>query len=87
MGSKDKVELEDELDLDADLDLDGLKKIYDNIHKVNLGIAKRLKEIAKNDASINALVILDLYSQSMPDIIEEKLDEINHLFAPFLSKE
>ena len=71
-------------DQDTDLALIGLKEIYENIHKVNLGIANRLRSIAKKDASINALIILDQYSQSMPVIIEDKLEEIDHLFKSFI---
>ena len=69
---------------EADLDLDGLGEAYDKIHKVNVGIAKRLRHISEGDANLNALVLLDLLAQEMPYAIDGRLNEIEYLFAPFL---
>ncbi len=72
---------------DADLDLGGLRKIYDDIHEVNIFLADRLRTIPAGDAHLNALVILDLFTLAMPHSIEAKLAEIEHMFAPYLESE
>ena len=37
------------------------------------------------DASVNALIILDLFSKALPDTIEDQLEEIRYLFEPYLA--
>lgn len=71
---------------DADLDLDGLRRIYDDIHQVNVFLAERLRTIPAGDAHLNAIVILDLFTLALPQSIEENLSEIEYLFAPFLDE-
>jgi hypothetical protein len=66
-----------------ELDLDGLHKIYDEIHTVNLGLAERLRGIAPGDASVNAIVLLDLFAQDLPLSIEENLAEVEYLFGSY----
>lgn len=71
----------------ADLDLDGLRKLYDDIHEVNISLAGRLREIPAGDAHLNALVILDLFTMAMPHSIDDNLVEIEHLFEPYFEEE
>lgn len=68
-----------------DLAMDGLRAAYREIHEVNRHIAARLKEIIELDASVNALIILDLFSKALPDTIEDQLEEIRYLFEPYLA--
>ena len=70
----------------ADFKFEGLSKIYNNMQIVNLAIAKRLREAVVTDSSLNALVQLDNFAQTLPFVIEESLEEIRYLFSPFLSK-
>ena len=70
----------------ADFEFEGLAGIYNNMQIVNLSIAKRLREAVITDSSVNALVLLDNLAQTLPFVIEESLEEIRHLFSPFLSK-
>ena len=70
---------------EADLELVGLTKIYKNLHIVNTSIAERIKSIAVTDSSTNAVIILDTFANIMPFVIEDKLDEIHHLFSAYLS--
>lgn len=70
----------------ADYDLSGLKRIYDNIHEINNAIAERLRAAAVEDSSVNALILLDLYTTTMPIVIEESLDEMAYLFQPFVER-
>lgn len=67
-----------------DADLEGLSALYREMHKVNTSIAKRLWSVVKTDSSVNALVLLDLFSKALPDTIEDSLDEIRYLFEPVL---
>ena len=69
---------------DADLELNGLKKIYDEIHTVNIAIAGRLRASSNTDLSANAVILLDLYAMAFPFAIEKTLKNIRNLFRPFL---
>jgi hypothetical protein len=69
----------------ADFELEGLADIYHNIQIVNVAIARRLRAATMTDSSLNALVLLDSYAQILPFAIEESLEEIRHLFSPFLN--
>lgn len=68
----------------ADLELEGLKKIYSNMHLVNLSMAKRLRAASDMDSAVNALVILDLFTKTLPYVIEDSLEELRYLFSHFL---
>jgi hypothetical protein len=67
----------------ADLDLTGLREIYNNIEAVNIAVAKRLRTATEADSAINAIILLDIYTKAIPVVIEESLEEIRYLFAPF----
>jgi len=67
----------------ADFELTGLKKVYENIQIINTSIARRLREASISDASINALVLLDLFAVNMPYVIEESLEEFQYLFESY----
>ncbi len=70
----------------ADLDLTGLTKIYNNVQIVNTAITERLRASTDTDSSVNAIILLDMYAQSLPIVIEEYLEEIRYLFSPFYNK-
>ena len=55
----------------SDLELDGLRKIYKDIHLLNNSIADRIRAASQSDSTLNALIILDLFSS--PDICSIKL--------------
>jgi len=69
----------------GDFDLTGLKQIYKNMHTLNVHIAERLSHATRTDSSINAIIILDVFTHALPYVIEDHLEEIRHLFAPYLS--
>ena len=69
----------------ADLELEGLTKIYQNMQIVNVAIANRLRSTSMSDSSINAIIILDNYAKSLPYAIEKSLENLRHLFLPFLT--
>ena len=67
-----------------DPDFKGLKKIYQNMQILNASIAERLRAASKTDSSVNALVLLDMFTMVLPIAIEESLEEIGYLFRPYL---
>ncbi len=64
--------------------LRGLNEIYSNLHTINVAIAERLREASRTDSSVNALIMLDLYTKAMPYVIDESLEELRYLFEPYL---
>ena len=71
-------------DQTVDLEFKKLSKIYNNIQIVNTAIAERLRAATETDSAVNAVILLDMYAQTLPCVIEESLDEIRYLFSPFL---
>ena len=68
----------------ADFEFEGLSRIYHNIQIINVAVSKRLREVTTTDSSLNAIVILDNYAQTLPLVIDESLEEIRHLFSTIL---
>ncbi len=69
--------------LEADFEFEGLKRIYQNMRTVNISVAKRLRAASETDSSVNAIILLDVYTQALPLVIEESLARIRHLFEPY----
>lgn len=65
------------------LELDKLTAIYDNLKIINRALAKRLRAASSQDASTNAIILLDVLSQSVTWSIEDGLDELRHLFQRY----
>lgn len=65
----------------ADFALKGLMRIYDDIEKMNVAIAKRLRAASKKDSAVNALVHLDVFAKHMTLPIQDSLEKIRDLFA------
>ena len=70
----------------ADLKFKGLTEIYRNIHIVNTAISERLRAASESDSAVNAVILLDMYAKALPYVIEESLEEIRHLFTPYVMK-
>ena len=64
-------------------DFNGLKKIYQNMQILNAAIADRLRAATRTDASVNAIILLDMFAQALPFAIEDSLDEIASLFSQY----
>jgi len=69
-----------------DLSFEGLTRIYRQIHVVNTALAERLRAATHADSSVNAVIILDMFTKSVPVVIEESLGEIRHLFTSYLAQ-
>lgn len=66
-----------------DWELKGLVKIYEEIRIVNQDICKRLRDAANEDASVNAVIILNVFADMLPFSIERGLNKLKHLFSPY----
>jgi hypothetical protein len=63
-----------------DLGLERLEMHYENIQKVNDGILERIKDVALNDADLNALIILQGFADLLTMAISKDLSKIEPLF-------
>lgn len=66
--------------LEPDWDLDGLRAIYRNLRQVNLGMANRLRAAADRDASVNAIILLDLLAADTLYSIDQYEGELDPYF-------
>lgn len=70
----------------VDIELQGLRERYHRLHVVNRSVARRLRSACKTDSSLNAIVILDILAQIVPDVVNHSLDELHHLFTGYLGR-
>ena len=70
---------------EVDCELDGLTGIYQNIHQLNITLAKRLRDASNTDSSINAVIVLDVFTYTLPTVINDQLESIRPLFMSYLS--
>ncbi len=69
---------------EPDWDLTNLLKIYNDIRIVNKSFFKRLAHIKIKDATLNAIVKLDLFAQHVSlSIVRNVLDEMEYLFNAY----
>ncbi len=64
--------------------LDGLANVYAQVGIVNRDFAQRLRDAAKKDANVNALVNLDCFAQMVPLAADDLLREIKPYFSAYL---
>lgn len=69
-----------------DSELQGLTQIYKNLNILNIHVAERLRNATQTDSSLNAIIILDVFTQALPFVIDDHLNEMRHLFEPYLSE-
>jgi len=70
----------------ADAGLGGLKANYRELQQVNAKMAARLGavKVEGGDSSVNALVLLDVFAQSLPESIDQALEELQPAFQKLL---
>ncbi len=73
--------------LTPDWTLQGLTDIYRQIDKINISMVQRLQAATEQDASLNAVVILDSFAKMIPLTIDGSLKELEELFLPYLKTE
>jgi hypothetical protein len=69
----------------GDYDLRGLKQIYNNLHLLNTNVAERIRSATRTDSSVNAVILLDVFTHFLQFEIEDHLKVLRHLFAPYFS--
>ncbi len=69
----------------VDFELDGLQAVYERMQVVNRYTAERLRAATQADASLNAVVMLDVYAQLVPLFIHSTLGEVRGPFDTFLA--
>lgn len=69
-----------------DFTLEHLESVYRGVHAVNRGMAQRLRAASRQDAIVNAIVLLDVYTSLVPAAIHDILDEIRPAFAALLEE-
>jgi len=67
-----------------DFTFQGLVDIYRDVNMVNKGMGDRIRSMAGKDASINALIVLDMFALDIPLSIEEHIKDLEPYFSPYL---
>ena len=67
-----------------DMDLNGLREIYDELQVVNMTMTERLRSAGGTSASVNSVILLDMYTKMIPEEIDNSLKELSYLFKSFL---
>lgn len=70
--------------LASDWTLEGLKTIYARVTEINANFAKRIRDVVKNDANVNAVINLDCFAKAMPWAVRTRLNELDSLFTAYL---
>jgi hypothetical protein len=67
-----------------DWDLHKLAEAYENIRTVNESFCKRLRTIEHKDTNLNALVVLDIFADSVNLSIDRRMaDDLDYLFKGY----
>lgn len=69
---------------EPDFSLAGLSARYQRLHQINLAMAQRLRVAIERDASVNAVILLDLFAKAMPYSVNESVAELEYLFRAYL---
>lgn len=65
----------------GELGFESLRKLYDEIHTINESLANRIRNLSREDAHVNALVMLDLHTHFVPLSLASDLAEFEPLFS------
>ncbi len=71
----------------SDMALEGLVKIYDDVTQLNDYMVERVRSATSKDSAVNALVHLDVFAKFLTPPLEDSLEQIKHIFSPFLTGE
>ncbi len=66
--------------------LEDLAKIYEALSQVEQGLSARLRHASRDDANVNAVIILSSFGQQVRFQIEDGLRDIEPWFATYLEK-
>lgn len=66
---------------DADFDLDGLRRHYEDMGRINQGLARRIRSLGSGDAGVNGLIQLFSMSLCVSDELDGQLGSLRTLVA------
>jgi hypothetical protein len=69
----------------SDIDLNGLINIYYDVARLNDHMVERVRSATSKDSAVNALVHLDVFAKFLTPPLEDSLDQIKHIFSPFIN--
>ncbi|MFO7784507.1 MAG: DUF6901 family protein [Thermodesulfobacteriota bacterium] len=69
----------------ADFTFHGLAEIYRNVKLVNRAMASRIRALSMKDASVNALILLDLFAVDVPMSIEDQIADLEPFFHTYFN--
>lgn len=72
--------------LSTDLRMRGLQQLYKQIAEVNRRMADRLRATRREDGSVNAIVILDMFAQGLPLHFNTLLGDLEPLFEAYMDE-
>jgi hypothetical protein len=67
-----------------DWELNGLLHLYDMIHEVNINLASRIRMASESDATVNCVIMLDIFGYEVETGLREGLADLKPLFAAYL---
>jgi hypothetical protein len=67
--------------LTPDWELHELRQLLQQVHETNKGLANRIRAAGVGDATVNSLIILDVFADSADHDVQRRLAEIRPLFA------
>jgi Domain of unknown function (DUF6901) len=70
----------------SDINLNGLINIYYDVARLNDYIVERVRSATSKDSAVNALVHLDVFAKFLTPPLEDSLNQIKYIFAPFLNQ-
>lgn len=69
---------------EPDWEMKNLVELYEEIQKINRNIAKNIADLEKMDASINSVIVLNNFADSVTFSLEENLSQFEKLFSNWL---
>lgn len=66
--------------------VEGLSRIYGEVHKMNKAMADRIRAATTTDASVNALIVLDMFTVLLPMEVESHLSSLEEVFSSLLEE-
>lgn len=69
-----------------DWHLEELLELFDQLHSVNRHLAERVRAATREDAAVNAVVLLDAFADDVAEEIEASLGRLRRLFAVYFDE-
>lgn len=57
-----------------------LERIYEEVHQINIQISKRIQRDSQGDSTLNAIVLLDIFTADFAHALEDDLAAIKQIF-------